>query len=616
MPYYLNRQIIFLLQFHEVPECTFLSMQNEMLNELDKMIEDPIHAVNILPSLSGPDSSLVADMVDMMQCGFSPLYDPFLFSCLYSIRNHHLMQLRKKTRIRVKDGAVLMGGLDETGLLPEGCIFVQLRPKRKIQSNLQNVINHEDGNYKPLVGPVLVAKHPVMHPGDVRMLLAIDVPELRNNKNMILFSQHGNRPEADKMAGSDLDGDQFAVCWDRRLFLKPRRCTYDSNTSVRDLERINHPPMNFTNNEKADEVQNVNDEHLIEHFLNHAKNETLGRISMLWLDHAAIEKNAGCAECLKLAGLHSIAVDFPKNGVPAEIPQDLKLGRKTPRPHWREIKRLDSYHCDSAVGQLYDNVVSELSNREKFSDFESLAGRNMNKYGQLLSFFKKEHRRSLYDLLEKSYKHEIPKTFGLFKESENIDVTTDDCIDFAEVEKQVYEDELIRLMNRYKIHSEGEILTGCIRKFHRWNKKRQHDLAEEVKRQCSQLRRNCRDNFLRHVCKVCVNDFESKIGESLDEDKYHKILERIEAIILETSLKISNDSSSEEVEFFTDCEAAKMCLFARKLASAYYEVTYNPDFVFGALDENQTAEQTILFSFPWVVADIFAFGVFGVPYGT
>ena len=36
---------------------------------------------------------------------------------------------------------------------------------------------------------------------------------------MILFSQCGCRPEADKMAGSDLDGDQFAVCWDNRLFL-------------------------------------------------------------------------------------------------------------------------------------------------------------------------------------------------------------------------------------------------------------------------------------------------------------------------------------------------------------------------------------------------------------
>ena len=610
MPYYLNRQIIFLLQFHEVPTCTFLSMQNEMLNELDKMIEDPIHAVNILPSLSGPDSSLVADMVDMMQCGFSPLYDPFLFSCLYSIRNHHLMQLRKKTRIRVKDGAVLMGGLDETGLLPEGCIFVQLRPKRKIQSNLQNVINHEDENFKPLVGPVLVAKHPVMHPGDVRMLLAIDVPELRNNKNMILFSQHGNRPEADKMAGSDLDGDQFAVCWDRRLFLKPRRCTYDSNTSVRDLERINHPPMNFTNNEKADEVQNVNDEHLIEHFLNHAKNETLGRISMLWLDHAAIEKNAGCAECLKLAGLHSIAVDFPKNGVPAEIPQNLKLGRKTPRPHWREAKAFDAYQCNLVIGQLYDKVVTELSNREKFSDFESLAGRNINEYGQLLSFFKKEHRRSLHDLLEKSYKHEIPRLFGLIEESENIEATTKDCIDFAEVEKRAYEDELIRLMNRYNIHSEGEILTGCICKFHRSHKKRQHDLAEEVKRQCWQLRRKYRDNFLFYVCKVCVNDFESKIGESFAEDKHHDIFVQIEAIILETHLRIPNQSDFSNSTYFSETETVKICLFARKLASAYYDVTYHNEHVFGKLDEiHEFAGQTILFSFPWVVADVLANGL-------
>ena len=605
LPYYLNRQIIFLLQFHEVPTCTFLSMQNEMLNELDKMMEDPIHAVNLLPSLSGPDSSLVADMVDMMQCGFSPLYDPFLFSCLCSIRNHHLMQLRKKTRIHVKDGAVLMGGLDETGLLPEGCIFVQLRPKRKIRSNIQNTINDDDEKYKPLIGPVLVAKHPVMHPGDVRMLLAIDVPELRNNKNMILFSQHGNRPEADKMAGSDLDGDQFAVCWDRRLFLKPRRCAYDNNTSVRDLERINHSPMDFTHNKKADEVDKVNDDHLIEHFLNHAKNETLGKISMLWLDYAAIEKNAGCDECLQLAGLHSIAVDFPKNGVPAEIPNNLKLGQ-TPRPHWREIKRLSSFECDSAVGQLYDKVVSELSNLEKFSDFESLAGRNMNKYGQLLSFFNKEQLRSLYELLEKSYKHEIPKTFGLYEESENVDVSTEDCIDFAESEKQVYEDELIRLMNRYKIHSEGEILTGCIRKFHRSHKKRQHDLAEEVKRQCSQLRRNCRDNFLWHVCKVCVDDFESKIGDSLDEEKYHETLDRIEAEILETRLRISNKSLSKEFEFFTECEAARMRSFATQLASAYYEITYNPEFVFGESDENHVTEQTILFSFPWIVADILA----------
>lgn len=42
------------------------------------------------------------------------------------------------------------------------------------------------------------------------MLVAVDVPELRDHRNVILFSQKGHRPEADKMAGSDLDGDQ--VC--------------------------------------------------------------------------------------------------------------------------------------------------------------------------------------------------------------------------------------------------------------------------------------------------------------------------------------------------------------------------------------------------------------------
>ena len=65
-----------------------------------------------------------------------------------------------------------------------------------------------------LTGPVLVAKHPVMHPGDVRILLAVDIPKLQDHKNMILFSQQGIRPEADKMAGSDLDRDDFAVTWD------------------------------------------------------------------------------------------------------------------------------------------------------------------------------------------------------------------------------------------------------------------------------------------------------------------------------------------------------------------------------------------------------------------
>ena len=86
------------------------------------------------------------------------------------------------------------------------------------------------------------------------MLQAVDIPELRGHKNVILFSQYGERPEADKMSGSDLDGDQFAITWDKRLFL--------TNTS---------DPMDYSPPKKPDHSNNINDESLLDHFINHAR---------------------------------------------------------------------------------------------------------------------------------------------------------------------------------------------------------------------------------------------------------------------------------------------------------------------------------------------------------
>jgi RNA-dependent RNA polymerase len=80
----------------------------------------------------------------------------------------------------------------------------------------------------------------------------------------------------------------------------------------------------------------LNDAQLLNHFLNHAKNDNLGQIATMWLDYAN-RHGADCDQCLKLAALHSIAVDFPKSGKPAQIPPDLYISRTTTaRPHWRE----------------------------------------------------------------------------------------------------------------------------------------------------------------------------------------------------------------------------------------------------------------------------------------
>ena len=187
--YYLNRNVIFLLVKQGVPEKIFLQMQMDFLSNLDHMLTDRDIAAQMLPRLISKDARILAILQTMIQIGLSPSGDPFLFSCLHAARSHCHFGLRKKARILVPRGAVLMGAIDVTGLLPEGCIFVNVRQKG------------QSSNFKPLEGPCMVTKHPVMAPGDVRMLLAVDIEELRGFRNVILFSRHGERPEADKMAG-------------------------------------------------------------------------------------------------------------------------------------------------------------------------------------------------------------------------------------------------------------------------------------------------------------------------------------------------------------------------------------------------------------------------------
>ena len=115
----------------------------------------------------------------------------------------------------------MMGVVDETGLLEPGQCFLQ----RKKNSDSWPRIHS---------GPLLVAKNPSYHKGDMRVLNAVVVPQLKHIVNCIVFPNHGTRPHSDGMiftviythsansrdseiAGSDLDGDQYFVCWDPQL---------------------------------------------------------------------------------------------------------------------------------------------------------------------------------------------------------------------------------------------------------------------------------------------------------------------------------------------------------------------------------------------------------------
>lgn len=600
IPYFLNRNVILLLGAHDVRDELFLEMQRAMLDNLDNMLRDARTAAKLVPRLIGPESTLAVTVAHMVSAGLAPEKEPFLFSLLHAIRTHQLTNLRKKSRIFVRDGAVLMGGLDETGLLPDGCVFAQVR-------------HGESYDYKPLVGPLMVTKHPVMHPGDVRMLLGVDVPELRDHKNVILFSQWGYRSEADKMAGSDLDGDLFALTWEPRLFLKEWNCCTrnsdqiwtsqvgskvnlnDLESSVWCLNQANADPMDYTARHSTPASNNIGDNEIIEHFINHAKSENVGQIAMLWLDYAA-KYGADSPQCYKLAEIHSTAVDFPKSGNHAEIPRELKLPRALPRPHWRERKIRDSYHCSGVLGKLYDNVVNRSSQNAVWNRIGQ-AGRITDQYGQVLCFVEREKRSSLPTLLQQIYQPRIVAQLGWSP----VDECRPEVLDLlmsVNKRRADYERQLMTLMSKYQLHSEGELLTGCIRKYHRLNKRRRHDLCEEIKSQCRELWKGQRRLFFKQALTLSHPELGS---EDFDEEQLDMLLMVVERIVTD---KVVPEGAEQWGFLYHGVRK-----YARNIAAAMYKVTYDPDL--RLLDSTDA----ILFSFPWIVADVIAHGVNPQPPG-
>ncbi len=107
IPYYLNRNVILLGSHHGITNNTFLELQQQHIDSLNKMLVDASFAAKYIPQLSGLDSSLMSTLSSMLYAGIEPQNDPFLYSCLHCTRSHHLMNLRKKARIHIIAGGKL-----------------------------------------------------------------------------------------------------------------------------------------------------------------------------------------------------------------------------------------------------------------------------------------------------------------------------------------------------------------------------------------------------------------------------------------------------------------------------------------------------------------------------
>lgn len=188
----------------------------------------------------------------------------------------------------------------------------------------------------------MVCRAPAMHMGDVRRVKAVDQPRLRHLVNVIVFTVRGKRDLPNMLGGGDLDGDDYTLIWDPRFLIKE-----------------NSPPMDYTPPEPVRVLQ-VTMVHLRENFVSYLKNDMLGQIANAHLAWTDILSPSAYA-CTELARLHSVAVDFAKTGVPAEMPNVL---RPMTWPDSMDKPAKYTYKSNKILGQLFRIVDPEPSFRE------------------------------------------------------------------------------------------------------------------------------------------------------------------------------------------------------------------------------------------------------------
>ncbi|KAM7488845.1 hypothetical protein LguiB_026329 [Lonicera macranthoides] len=460
---YLNRQIITLLSTLGVPDWAFEKKQKEQVDQLDTILKDPLKAREALDLMSLGENTNI--LKELLACGYKPDGEPFLSMMLQVLRSSKLLELRTKARIFVPRGRAMMGCLDETRTLNYGQVFVQFSRagQRPFPNNLL-LLSDESGSDMPkiVVGNVVVAKNPCLHPGDVRVLEAVDVPALHHMVDCVIFPQKGKRPHPNECSGSDLDGDIYFVCWDPDL-IPPQQ----------------DPPMDYTPAPSIVLDHDVTIEEVEEYFTNYMVNDSLGIIANAHTVFADKEvQKARSNPCLELARLFSIAVDFPKTGFPAKIPGHFRV---KVYPDFMEKLERTTYVSDTVIGKLYREV------------------RDIAPQTCSIKSFTKEVARSSYD--------PDMEVYG-FKDY------IDDAFDF----KDLYDSKLGNLMDYYGIKTEAEILSGNIMKMSKPFDRRND--AEEVGHAVRSLKKEVRTWFNNKRMEA-DSDFDD-YDDYVDDDLYAK----------------------------------------------------------------------------------------------
>jgi RNA-dependent RNA polymerase len=344
-PLYLNRQAILLLSYRKISDASFLILQQQN------------HLTLIRALLRNSDAEkLILQKTpfwflprDIHNANIDFIHEPFfrqllISSCLQSTR-----ELLQRTRIRIppNKGRNMIGIIDEYNVLKSDQVYIQYTLlERDLNDNDDNKNNDKTkvlDNCK-----VVITKNPCHHPGDIRTFTAVNYSQLKHLKDVVVFSQQGDRPAPHDISGSDLDGDEYLVIWHEDLV--------PSNTD-------NAQPYDYDSRTPAQTYnQSVTRDAINRTILNIAEEDCLGRLSNLHLafaDKYGVDDDQKREESIlstvELAVAISQEVDSGKTGYHPLNENKIKklnnaLGNE--RPDYMDNPNFEQYKSEHILGKI------------------------------------------------------------------------------------------------------------------------------------------------------------------------------------------------------------------------------------------------------------------------
>ncbi|KAK2733337.1 hypothetical protein FQN57_002252 [Myotisia sp. PD_48] len=407
----LNRQLIIVLSSLGVPDGTFIQKLRSMLENLEEAIVSETKAMFLLQKYVDPNQ-MTLKLAHMVHDGFHSAREPFVISLLELWRAWQIKYLKEKAKIVIENGACLFGCLDETATLngydearrpaEDASYEEKVEALPQIFTQIFRADDKGIGEYRILTGPCIVARNPSLHPGDIRVVNAVDVEALHHLRDVIVFPQTGARDIPSTCSGGDLDGDDYIVIWDQDLLPK-------------DWFR---EPMDYSAPSAPQLTRDVTVNDITSFFVTYMKNDRLPQIAHAHLALADyLDNGVEDERCIQLAHLHSAAVDFNKSGLPAKLTRDL-IPRKW--PHFMEKKykpKEAQYVSRKILGQLYDIVERKDFHPELEASFDERilsCATQFNINDELLNTAKEMKKKYDADMRRIMAQHEIQTEFEVW----------------------------------------------------------------------------------------------------------------------------------------------------------------------------------------------------------